>query len=154
VVADNADLAAVAADWVNRLYEALPVLHHFETAFGDTLVRGFLLENLLEVDLAFTMRAHFEVWGPARLAFDRSGRIETILEMPTKLDPNPRAGRVRPGSRGTIFSTPVPLFGAVGCGRRSGIFNASEIARWGWPRSATASTPTSLIMSMTFRSKS
>jgi len=89
VVADNADLAAVAADWVNRLYEALPVLHHFETAFGDTLVRGFLLENLLEVDLAFTLRAHFEVWGPARLAFDRSGRIETILEMPTTLDPNP-----------------------------------------------------------------
>src|SRR5215213_5766439 len=79
----------VAADWVNRLYEALPVLHHFETAFGDTLVRGFLLENLLEVDLAFTLRAHFEVWGPARLAFDRSGRIETILEIPTKLDPNP-----------------------------------------------------------------
>src|SRR5215212_8277182 len=57
VVADNADLATVAADWVDRLYEALPVLHHFETAFGDTLVRGFLLENLLEVDLAFTPHA-------------------------------------------------------------------------------------------------
>jgi predicted nucleotidyltransferase len=89
VVADNADLAAVAADWVNRLYEVLPVLHHFETAFGDTLVRGFLLENLLEVDLAFTPRAHFEVWGPARLAFDRSGRVQTALEMPTEPDPSP-----------------------------------------------------------------
>jgi predicted nucleotidyltransferase len=89
VVADNADLAAVAADWVNLLYEVLPVLHHFETAFGDTLVRGFLLENLLEVDLAFTRRAHFEVWGPARLAFDRSGRVQTILEVPTKPDPKP-----------------------------------------------------------------
>jgi predicted nucleotidyltransferase len=87
VVADNADLAAVAADWVNRLYETLPVLHHFETAFGDTLVRGFLLKNLLEVDLAFTLHARFEVWGPARLAFDRSGRVEAILEMPT--NPNP-----------------------------------------------------------------
>jgi predicted nucleotidyltransferase len=89
VVADNADLAAVAADWVSRLYEVLPVLHHFETAFGDTLVRGFLLESMLEVDLAFTLRAQFEVWGPARLAFDRSGRVEAILEVPTKPDPNP-----------------------------------------------------------------
>jgi predicted nucleotidyltransferase len=89
VVADNADLAPVAADWVDRLYEALPVLHHFETAFGETLVRGFLLENLLEVDLAFTPYARFEVWGPARLAFDRSGRLEAILEVPTRLGPNP-----------------------------------------------------------------
>jgi predicted nucleotidyltransferase len=89
VVADNADLAAVAADWVNRLYEVLPVLHHFETAFGDTLVRGLLLENLLEVDLAFTLRAHFEVWGPARLAFDRSGHVEATLEVSTKPGPSP-----------------------------------------------------------------
>jgi predicted nucleotidyltransferase len=92
VVADNADLAAVAADWVNRLYEVLPVLHHFETAFGDTLVRGLLLENLLEVDLAFTLHAHFEVWGPARLAFDRSGDVEAILEVPAKPDPSPPRG--------------------------------------------------------------
>jgi predicted nucleotidyltransferase len=89
VVADNADLAAVAADWVSRLYEVLPVLHHFETAFGDTLVRGFLLGNLLEVDIAFTLRARFEVWGPARLAFDRSGQVEAILEVPCKPDPSP-----------------------------------------------------------------
>ena len=31
--------------------DELPVLHHFATAFGETLVRGFLLENLLELDL-------------------------------------------------------------------------------------------------------
>jgi hypothetical protein len=89
VVADNADLAAVAAEWVDRPHEVLAVLHHFETAFGDTLVRGLLLENLLEIDLAFTLRAHFEVWGPARLVFDRSGHVEAILEAPTKPDPSP-----------------------------------------------------------------
>jgi predicted nucleotidyltransferase len=154
VVADNADLAAVAAEWVNRPHEVLAVLHHFETAFGDTLVRGLLLENLLEIDLAFTLRAHFEVWGPARLAFDRSGHVEAILEVPTKPDPSPRAGRVRPDSRGTMFSTPAPPFDAAGSGRHSGTFNASEIVRWGWRRSATASTPTSLITSMTYRTKS
>jgi hypothetical protein len=28
-------LATVTADWVGRLYELLPVVHHFETAFGE-----------------------------------------------------------------------------------------------------------------------
>ena len=51
VVVDDEELATVTADWVGRLYELLPVVHHFETAFGETLVRGFLLENLLEIDL-------------------------------------------------------------------------------------------------------
>jgi predicted nucleotidyltransferase len=97
VVADNADLATVATEWVNRLYEVLPVLHHFETAFGDTLVRGFLLENLLEVDLAFTLRARFEVWGPARLVFDRWGRVEAILGAPVKPSPKPPSWRSEAG---------------------------------------------------------
>ena len=35
------------------IYEALPVVHHFAVAFGDEHVRGFLLENLLEVDVGF-----------------------------------------------------------------------------------------------------
>ena len=53
IVADDEELAAVAGDWVENLYELLPVVHHFEAAFGDTLLRGYLLENLLEIDLAF-----------------------------------------------------------------------------------------------------
>jgi len=75
VVADDEELAAVTADWVGRLYELLPVVHHFETAFGETLVRGFLLENLLELDLAFERTGRFSIWGPARVVFDRSGRV-------------------------------------------------------------------------------
>jgi hypothetical protein len=57
------------------MYELLPVVHHFETAFGDTLVRGFLLENLLEVDLAFDQARRFSIWSPARVVFDRTGRV-------------------------------------------------------------------------------
>ncbi|HEU4488647.1 MAG TPA: aminoglycoside 6-adenylyltransferase, partial [Actinomycetota bacterium] len=74
-VADHVDHVVVAHDWVVRLYEELPILHHFETAFGDSLVRGFLLEDLLELDLSFTPRAEFSVWGPAQVAFDRSGEL-------------------------------------------------------------------------------
>ena len=32
---------------------ALPVVHHFGVAFGEHHVRGFLLDNLLEVDIGF-----------------------------------------------------------------------------------------------------
>ena len=73
VVSDDAEHAAVADEWVRRMYDQVPVLHHFATAFGETLVRGFLLKNLLELDLAFTPRSHLTVWGPARIVFDRSG---------------------------------------------------------------------------------
>src|ERR687889_2826309 len=75
IVADDEELPAVTAEWVGNLYDLLPVVHHFETAFGDTLVRGFLLENLLEVDLAFERAERFSIWGPARVVFDRSGRV-------------------------------------------------------------------------------
>jgi predicted nucleotidyltransferase len=82
VVAGGADHSRVAADWVDRLYEKFPVVHHYETAFGDNLVRGLLLENLLELDLAFTPAASFSVWGPARIMFDRSGALEAAVASP------------------------------------------------------------------------
>ena len=52
-VAESADQKAVADGWLPRVYEALPVVHHFSVAFGAHEVRGFLLENLLEVDIGF-----------------------------------------------------------------------------------------------------
>lgn len=54
VIADVESSALVAADWVERLYREFPVAHHYETAFGTTLVRGFLLNDGLEVDLALS----------------------------------------------------------------------------------------------------
>jgi predicted nucleotidyltransferase len=86
VVRDDEELAAVTADWVENLYELLPVVHHFETAFGDTLVRGFLLENLLELDLAFEQADRFSIWGPARVMFDRSGRVTDAANAPAQGD--------------------------------------------------------------------
>jgi predicted nucleotidyltransferase len=52
-VADGVDQREVADSWIAQVYEALPVLHHFAVAFGDHHVRGFLLENLLEIDIGF-----------------------------------------------------------------------------------------------------
>jgi hypothetical protein len=80
------ELPAVTSEWVGKLYELLPVVHHFETAFGDTLVRGFLLENLLELDIAFDQAERFSIWGPARVIFDRSGRITDAANAPDQGD--------------------------------------------------------------------
>jgi predicted nucleotidyltransferase len=87
VVADDEELAAITSDWVGYLYELLPVVHHFETAFGDTLVRGFLLENLLEVDLAFDQAGSLSIWSPAKVIFDRTGRVADAANAHAQDDP-------------------------------------------------------------------
>lgn len=65
-VAEGSDQSTVADSWIARVYETLPVVHHFAVAFGEHHVRGFLLENLLEVDVGFQPSAAEEgVWpGP------------------------------------------------------------------------------------------
>src|SRR5918997_560351 len=85
----RAGISAVAVDWVKYIYELLPVVHHFETAFGATLVRGFLLENVLELDLAFDRAERFSIWGPARVAFDRSERVAKAANAPVQGAPHP-----------------------------------------------------------------
>jgi len=60
----------VTDDWVSLVYREWPVAHHYETAFGSTLVRGFLLETALVIDLAFTPSADLSIWAPVRVAFD------------------------------------------------------------------------------------
>jgi hypothetical protein len=52
-VVAGADQQEVADSWIPRVYAALPIVHHFAVAFGEHHVRGFLLENLLEVDVGF-----------------------------------------------------------------------------------------------------
>ena len=73
VVTEGESCERVAADWVELTYREWPVAHHYETSFGTTLVRGFLLSSGLVLDLAFTPSADFEVWAPVRVAFDRTG---------------------------------------------------------------------------------
>jgi predicted nucleotidyltransferase len=94
IVADAEELTATTSDWVGKVYELLPVVHHFETAFGDTHVRGFLLENLLELDLAFDQATRFSIWSPARVMFDRSGRVTDAASAPDQgaLHASDRAG--------------------------------------------------------------
>jgi predicted nucleotidyltransferase len=52
-VGEGVDQQEVADAWIGRVYDALPVVHHFAVSFGEEHVRGFLLENLLEVDIGF-----------------------------------------------------------------------------------------------------
>lgn len=89
VIADVESCEVVAADWVEQIYRNLPVAHHYETAFGTTLVRGFLMENGLEVDLAFTPGVDFTVWAPVGVIFDRTGHATKAAASPQPWSPTP-----------------------------------------------------------------
>lgn len=89
VVADAESCERVAADWVELVYREFPVAHHYENAFGTTLVRGFLLDNAMLMDLAFTPSADFEVWAPVRVAFDRTGTATKAAETRQPWSPTP-----------------------------------------------------------------
>jgi predicted nucleotidyltransferase len=52
-VEDGVSPDEIAADWVRLMYAEFPVVHHYEVSFDGPL-RGFLLDGLLEVDIAFT----------------------------------------------------------------------------------------------------
>ncbi len=115
LVTDGVDHAAFASEWVERLSRELPVVHGFETAFGETIVRGLLLENLLEVDLAFVPAASFVVWGPVRALFDRSGLVEAAMAAPVTWDP---ASPDWAGEAGFAWHDVLHAFTAARRGRR------------------------------------
>jgi len=79
----------VTDDWVSVVYREWPVAHHYETAFGSTLVRGFLLETALVIDLAFTPSADLSIWAPVRVAFDRTGMATRAAQSPEAWSPTP-----------------------------------------------------------------
>jgi predicted nucleotidyltransferase len=74
LVHDELDPEPIAAEWVTRLEELLPVLHRFNEQVGPARLCGFLLENFLEVDVAFAHAAVFDepdeplALGPSELA--------------------------------------------------------------------------------------
>lgn len=69
-VGDASDLPHALAAWTARMYERHRALHHVEMAVGSTVYRVFLLENGLQVDLAFAPASEFGARGPAfRLLF-------------------------------------------------------------------------------------
>jgi predicted nucleotidyltransferase len=51
--AEGADHRKLADSWSAKLYEHFPVVHDFGVTFDVEHVRGFLLENYLEIDLGF-----------------------------------------------------------------------------------------------------
>jgi hypothetical protein len=89
VVAEGESAEVVTADWVSRIYAEWPVAHHYETSFGTSLVRGFLLSNGLVADLGFTPSADFAVWAPVRVVFDRTGVATRAAEAPEPWSPTP-----------------------------------------------------------------
>lgn len=89
VVAEGESCEAIAADWVSRLYDELRVVHHYETAFGSTLVRGLFLKNSLLVDLAFTPSSEFSPWGSVRVVWDRAGTATRAAQAPQSSTPIP-----------------------------------------------------------------
>jgi hypothetical protein len=89
VIADAASCDDVARDWETIAYREWPVVHHYATAFGSSLVRGFLLENGLLADLGFTPVPDFTAWAPVRIAFDRAGAVTKAVEAWKPWTPEP-----------------------------------------------------------------
>jgi hypothetical protein len=90
VLAAGVDAEQFAAEWDALAYREWPVAHYYATAFGSTVVRGYLLRNGLLADLAFTPIGDFSVWAPVRVAFDRSGgRVTAMADDPKPWSPTP-----------------------------------------------------------------
>ena len=90
VLAEGVDAEEFAAEWDALAYREWPVVHHYATAFGSSLVRGYLLRNGLLADLGFTPIGDFSVWAPVRVAFDRSGgRVTALASKPEPWSPTP-----------------------------------------------------------------
>ncbi len=82
-VADDVTLEAVLADWTESLYDEENVVHHWDVPSGAAIYRVFLLENTLQVDVAFTPASSFGPRGPAfRVVFGEP------VEMPRAEPPN------------------------------------------------------------------
>lgn len=69
------DVADVLASFTTYLYDQLGALHHFDLAAGPAAYRGFLLADLLEVDLGCTPADEFRSFGaaPFRVVFGEPG---------------------------------------------------------------------------------
>ena len=75
------DEASAVAAWTKRMYQVHGAMHHLDVYSGSTRFRVFLLDNTLQVDIAFWSRENFGATGPAfRILF---GEAKTKLSPPT-----------------------------------------------------------------------
>lgn len=71
---DGVDIAAIVEDWTALLSRELGVVQHWDLPFRSSLYRVFLLDSLLEVDLAFVPRVDFGARGPSwQVEFGETG---------------------------------------------------------------------------------
>lgn len=89
VVCAEESVERVAADWVALVYREWPVVHHYETRFGDSLVRGFLLDDGLVLDFGFDPVGSFSVWAPVTVVLDRTGVVTQVAAEPEAGTPTP-----------------------------------------------------------------
>jgi hypothetical protein len=69
-VAADAEFSQVLADWTDHMYREHAAVHHVDVTRGITVFRVFLLDNTLQVDLAFWSAAEFGAIAPTfRLLF-------------------------------------------------------------------------------------
>src|SRR5437764_14851480 len=67
----------VIAEWTNRMYREHRAVHHMDVILGRTVFRVFLLENTLQVDLAFWSEGEFGATTPKfRLLFGKANEQE------------------------------------------------------------------------------
>lgn len=59
-----ANIRSAIDDWTARLYDHHAAVHHQDFPFGPWLYRAFLLDNTLQVDLAFVEAAEFRALAP------------------------------------------------------------------------------------------
>jgi hypothetical protein len=74
---DGVEVERIADDWTTLLEGEFGVVQHWDLPFRTSLYRVFLLDSLLEVDLAFVPRADFGARGPSwRLEFGETGPMQ------------------------------------------------------------------------------
>lgn len=80
-VAAGYDVAGTLSEWSEFVYRELGALHHFNLHAGAATYRAFLLDDLLEIDLAFTPAAEFGPLG--------SGGFDVVFGDPAPRQPQP-----------------------------------------------------------------
>jgi hypothetical protein len=63
-VAGPANMPEALKDWTERMYREHRAVHHFDVTRGAWIYRVFLLENTLQVDLAFAPAGEFGALSP------------------------------------------------------------------------------------------
>lgn len=61
---DESMLEQTLADWTDMMYGKHDAVHHVDVVSGKTIYRVFLLQNTLQVDLAFSPSSEFGARGP------------------------------------------------------------------------------------------